>query len=34
MYSAFAVLLGICIGCSPLSSNRILKIIVIAVTGG
>ena len=34
MYSVFSVLLGICIGCSPLASNKILKIIVMAVTGG
>ncbi len=34
MSSLFAVLLGICIGISPLGSIKILKVIITAVTGG
>jgi hypothetical protein len=34
MYSLFAVAIGISIGCSPLGNSRILKVIVMALTGG
>jgi hypothetical protein len=33
MYSALAVVLGICIDCSPLNNSRMLKVIVVALTG-
>jgi len=34
MYSLLALVLGVCIGCSPLGNSKIVKIIVLAVTGG
>jgi hypothetical protein len=34
MYSVIALVLGICIGCSPLGKSRILKVIAVALTGG
>jgi hypothetical protein len=34
MYSLIAVAVGICIGCSPLGNSRMLKVIIMALTGG
>lgn len=34
MYSLLAIAVGICVGCSPLGSSRMLKIIVMTLTGG
>ena len=34
MSSLIAITLGLCIGISPLGSSRIVKIIVLSVTGG
>jgi hypothetical protein len=34
MYSLIAIAVGICIGCSPLGNSRVLKVLVIALTGG
>ena len=34
MYSVCAVFIGMIIGFSPLGNNRLLKLIVIALTGG
>jgi hypothetical protein len=34
MNSLIAVGIGICIGCSPLGNSRMLKVIIMALTGG
>ena len=34
MYAILSVVIGICIGCSPLGNSRMVKIIVMALTGG
>ena len=34
MYSLLAIAVGICIGCSPLGNSRMLKVIIMALTGG
>ena len=34
MYSVLAVLIGMIIGFSPLKSNRLLKLFVMAIPGG
>ena len=34
MYSVCAVFIGVLIGFSPLGNNRLLKLVVIALTGG
>lgn len=34
MYSLLAAVLGICIGSSPLGNSKILKVIIVALTGG
>ncbi len=34
MYSVCAVFMGMLIGFSPLGNNRLIKLVVIAFTGG
>lgn len=34
MYALLFVVVGLCIGFSPLGNNRILRIFIMAVTGG
>ena len=34
MYSLLAIGVGICIGCSQLGNSRILKVVIMALTGG
>jgi hypothetical protein len=34
MESLIAIVIGLCIGLSPLSNNKLFRIIVMAITGG
>ena len=34
MYSLLSVVIGLCLGFSPLGNSRILRIFIMSVTGG
>ena len=34
MYFLITIAVGICIGCPPLGNSQMLKIIIMALTGG